>query len=306
MLESWNDGAAKRTITDFVDRVTTESSRDFVAPAARIATFDNDGTLWSEKPVPIQLDYIVRHFAAMAEKDPALRERQPWKAAYERDLHWLGGAIVKHYHGDDGDLHVLLGALQSSFGGLSVDTYEAEALDFIDHAEHPTLHRPYSQCAYVPMVELLRYLEAHGFSPYITSGGDRDFMRPFAMPMYGVPPERVIGSSFGLSFEETDYGGGVFYKPALDVFDDGPEKPVRIWSRIGRHPIIAGGNSNGDVPMLAFAGGPAHPGLRLLVLHDDSEREFYYTAGAEQALDKAHANGWTVISIKRDWSRVFS
>jgi hypothetical protein len=196
-LPSWNDTATQAAITDFVARVTGDGP-DYLPPEQRVATFDNDGTLWCEKPMPIQLDFIIRRFAAMAESDASLRDQQPWKAASEHDLDWLGAAMVKHYHGDDSDVALLLHAVT-----------------------------------------------------------------------------------------------------------DGPTKPVRIWSRIGRRPTVAVGNSNGDVPMLHFAGGPSGPALRLLLLHDDPDREFDYTAGAEEALDQARAHGWTVISIRNDWSTVF-
>jgi len=156
------------------------------------------------------------------------------------------------------------------------------------------------------MVELLRYLEANGFATYIASGGDRDFMRVVADEMYGIPPERVIGSALAIDYLETEDGNDVLYKSEMDFFDDGPTKPVRIWSRIGRRPLVAVGNSNGDLQMLRFAHGPARTGLRLLLLHDDAEREFDYTAGAEDALARAREKGWTVISIKDDWTTVFA
>jgi hypothetical protein len=156
------------------------------------------------------------------------------------------------------------------------------------------------------MIELLRYLEANGFTSFIVSGGDRDFMRPVTHEIYGIPSERVVGSSNALSYQEDDNGGSVVYLAELDVFDDGPVKPVRIWSRIGRRPILAGGNSNGDIPMLRYVGGPSRPGLRLLLLHDDEEREFDYTSGAEKSLELADSEGWTVVSIKNDWSAVFA
>jgi hypothetical protein len=190
--------------------------------------FDNEGTLWSEKPVPIQLDFTLFRMAELAGQDPSLAERQPYRAAVERDFRWLDQAIVKQYHGDDADL------------------------------------------------ELLRYLEANGFSTYIASGGDRDFMRPFAHRIYGIPPERVIGSALGLGF------------------DDGPTKPVRIWSRVGYR------------PMMRFARTGGRAALRLLVLHDDADREFAYTTGDEDALDPAKTHGWTVVSMKEDWSAVFA
>lgn len=156
------------------------------------------------------------------------------------------------------------------------------------------------------MIELLRYLEANGFTSDIASGGDRDFMRPVTEEIYGIPAERVIGSSNALSYQEDEHGGTLVYLAQPDVFDDGPAKPVRIWSRVGRRPIVAGGNSNGDVPMLHYAGGRARPGLRLLLLHDDPEREFEYTEGAEKSLERANQAGWTVVSIKNDWSTVFT
>jgi hypothetical protein len=186
-----------------------------------------------------------------------------------------------------------------------VEDFEAQADAFLRSAQHPTLGRGYLACAYRPMVELLEYLEGHGFRNYIASGGGRDFMRPISQEVYGVPRQRVIGSSTSLAWEEGEGGGRIVRKPEVDVLDDGPAKPVRIWSRVGRRPILAAGNSNGDIPMLAFAEQPGRPGLRLLVLHDDPEREFDYTAGAEQALQLARANGWTVVSINGDWAMVF-
>jgi phosphoglycolate phosphatase-like HAD superfamily hydrolase len=270
-----------------------------------VAVFDNDGTLWCEKPMPIQLDFILDRLAAMAVRDATLRERQPWKAAYEKDYAWLGTAMTEHYHGNDDDLKRLIGAVQEAFGGMGVEEYEAEVTDFLRTANHPTLGRLYRDCAYRPMIELLDHLEKNGFTTYIASGGDRDFMRPATMELYGVPRERVIGSSFALEFREDDKGGSVLYKAQIDFVDDGPEKPVRIWSRIGRRPVLAVGNSNGDAEMLQFAGGGSHPALRLLLLHDDAEREFDYTAGAEGSLEKARAQGWTVVSIKNDWATVF-
>ncbi|MFZ0383433.1 MAG: hypothetical protein WCD11_33910 [Solirubrobacteraceae bacterium] len=215
ILASWNDTPATQSIVEFVERVTQEGGADYVPPAERIAVFDNDGTLWCEKPIQIEVGFILKRLAEMAELDDSLRDRQPWKAAHERDYAWLGGAITKHY-------------------------------------------------------------------------------------------ERVIGSSNALSYQEDEHGGTLVYLAQPDVFDDGPTKPVRIWSRIGRRPIVAGGNSNGDTPVLRYAGGPARSALRLLVLHDDPEREFDYTAGAETSLEAATNEGWTVVSIKRDWANVFT
>jgi hypothetical protein len=224
----------------------------------------------------------------------------------ERDYHWLGDVMVKHYHGDDAGLHVLMGGVQRAFEGMSVGDFAAETDRWLADAMHPLLRRPYLSCAFLPMVELLRYLEANGFATYIASGGDRDFMRPFAECLYGLPPERVIGSALGLDFQADDDGTDLLYKSTIDFFDDGPQKPVRIWSRIGRRPLVAGGNSNGDIEMLRFARDGERAGLRLLVLHDDADREFGYTAGAEDALARAAERSWTVVSVAHDWERVFA
>ena len=306
MLTSWNDTPTRAAIIQFVEMVTDPDTDWFLTPEERVAVFDNDGTLWSEKPMPIQLDFTIRRFGEMAAQDTSLQGQQPWKAAYEKDFQWFGAAMVKHYQGDDSDLKALMGAMSKAFEAVSISEYGGKVSEFFEKADHPTLGRPYRDCGYQPMVELLRYLEANGFTPYIASGGDRDFMRPIAGHIYGIPPERIVGSSLALEYREGEEGTDVLYKSEMEFFDDGPEKPVRIWSRIGRRPVIAGGNSNGDIPMLRFANAPDRPSLRLLVLHDDAEREFDYTAGAEDALARAADKGWTVISIKDDWATVFA
>jgi phosphoserine phosphatase len=262
-----------------------------------------DLTSWVDGPGRWAIvDFVER----VVEDGPGLQTQQPYQAAHEQDLHWLGAAMVKHYRGDDSDLNLLMAAVTRAFGDVPVEGYDARVQAFFATAEHPTLGRPYRSCGYAPMVELLDYLAANGFTTYIASGGDRDFMRPVADDLYGVPPERVIGSALGLTYQEADGHGQLLYKTAMDFFDDGPEKPVRIWSRIGRRPILSVGNSNGDRPMLAFCGRPSGPALRLLLLHDDADREFDYVAGAEDALAVAATSDWTVISMKRDWSRVFA
>ena len=306
LLESWRDTPTRTGIADFVGGVCDGGSADFVAPADRIAVFDNDGTLWSEKPVPIQLDFTLFRMTELAGKDQSLRDRQPYKAAVERDYHWLGEAMVKHYHGDDADVRLLVGAIESAFQGMSVESFQAEVLGWLKDASHPVLRRPYLSCGFAPMVELLGYLEANEFSTYIASGGDRDFMRPFAEDIYGIPPERVIGSALGLDFDAGGDDTRLVYKSKMEFLDDGPQKPVRIWSRIGRRPLVAGGNSNGDIEMLRFARTGERGALRLVVLHDDADREFDYTAGAEDVLERARARGWTIISIKDDWEVVFA
>jgi len=295
MLESWTDGPTKSAIVDFVSRVTSEGPH-YVAPESRIAVFDNDGTLWCEKPMYIQLDFLLRRFKQQAEEDPSLRDQQPYKAAYSGDLQWLEDAVTKHYLGDDTDLKPLMGAILRAHHEITVEEHAGRVNAFFADAKHPTLGRPYTSCGYTPMVELLRYLESNAFTCYIVSGGGRDFMRPVTHGLYGIPPERVVGSSVGLVYRD----GDLYTTDQPEFLDDGPIKPVRLWSRIGRRPILAAGNSNGDIEMLEFT-----RGLRLLVLHDDSDREFDYTAGAERSLEVAARGDWTVVSVRNDWTTVF-
>jgi phosphoglycolate phosphatase-like HAD superfamily hydrolase len=302
VLPSWRDGATRQAILDFVAAVT--EGPDAVPEAERVAVFDNDGTLWTEKPMPTQLHFIVQQWAAAAKADPSLAEKQPYKAAATGDLAWLGGAVDKHYGGDESDLKVMIGAILASSAHESVEDYDAAVAAFYRDAQHLTLHRPYSAATYQPMVELLRHLEAHGFTCYIVSGGDRDFMRPMTQSYYGIPPEHVIGSALGLEYDEG--ANQVRYGTTFQFMDDGPEKPIRIWSRIGRRPLLAGGNSNGDVQMLRFVQG--HPrSLSLLVHHDDDtgRGDAPYDKGAEGALAAAGDLGFTVVSVKDDWSTVF-
>jgi phosphoserine phosphatase len=304
-LPSWNDTPTRQAILDFVAKVTDPNNAGYVPPEERIATFDNDGTLWCEQPA-VQGGFIMQRLTAMAEKDASLHQTQPWQAAYEKDFTWLNNAVTKHYNGDDSDVKVLLGGILKAFGDMTVDAFAAMVVDFFDSARHPTYHCSYLEVAYQPMVELLGYLEANGFTTYIVSGGGRDFMRPITQQVYGIPPERVIGSAPALSFQADDQGAHIMRQAGADIFDDGPAKPVYIWDRIGRRPILAAGNANGDIPMLQFAGGKDHPALRLLVHHDDAKREVKYTAGAEKAINLAKEQGWTVVSIKQDWSNVFA
>ena len=299
VLLSWRDGAAKQAIVDFAGQT------DAVPVEHRIAVFDNDGTLWCEKPMPIQLDFVLRRFVEMAEASPELRERQPWKAAYERDYGWLGSLMQEHYAGDDTNVKVLGAGILAAYEGISVEDFEAQSDEFLRTAQHPTFGRGYLQCAYKPMVDLLDYLAANGFTNYIVSGGGRDFMRPISDDVYGIPRERVIGSAAVLAYESNERGGTITHNAEAEYLDDGPQKPIRIWSRMGRRPLVAGGNSNGDMQMLEFTKHDDKPTLRLLVLHDDSEREFDYTTGAEAALERADKDNWTVVSIKDDWATVF-
>jgi hypothetical protein len=301
MLPSWNDGAAKAAIVAFVEQTVTSA----VPVEERIAVFDADGTLWCEHPVPAQVDFILRRLAELAKADPKLRDRQPWKAAYEHDNDWLGEAIAEHYAGDDTKANTFLGGVGAAFSGIGVEDFEAKSGSFLRSTQHPTLDRGYLETAYVPMVELLGYLEANGFTNHIVSGSGVDFMRSISQEVFGIPPERVIGSTSALEYTDDDKGGTLTHKATLAFLDDGPQKPIEIWTHVGRRPLLAGGNSNGDLPMLRSAQHEDKPSLRLLVLHDDAEREFAYTSGAEQALKAAGASGLTVVSMKDDFATVF-
>jgi phosphoserine phosphatase len=301
-LSAWSQGPTRQAIEDFVTAVS--DGPDAVPAIERVAVFDNDGTLWTEKPMPTQLHFIVQQWAAEARADPSLAERQPYRAAVSGDLGWLGGAVDKHYAGDDSDLTVMIGAILASTANMSVEDYETSVAAFYRDAQHLTLHRPYHQAIYQPMVQLLRYLEAHQFTCYIVSGGDRDFMRPMTAEYYGIPSERVIGSALALSYDEQT--NHVRYGSAFDFMDDGPLKPTRIWSRIGRRPLLAGGNSNGDVPMLRYVQGHRRS-LSLLIHHDDDtgRGDPAYDKGAELALAAAREHDFTVVSVKSDWASIF-
>jgi phosphoglycolate phosphatase-like HAD superfamily hydrolase len=304
-LSSWEETPTKQAILDFVDRVTADGAETFVPPAERIATFDNDGTLWCEQPM-VQGAFIAQRLAAMAKADPSLRQTQPWKAISDGDSSWINNAVTKHYNGDDTDLKSLIAGVVKAFGDITVEDFETQAATFYDTAVHPVYKQPYQKLGYVPMIELLGYLESKEFTCYIVSGGGRDFMRPVTQSMYGIPPERVVGSSSGLTFKADENGANVMRTAAAGIIDDGPGKPIQIWERIGRRPILAAGNANGDVPMLQFAADQNGPTLGLLVHHDDATREVAYSAGAENAVKEAAINGWTVISVETDWNRVFS
>jgi phosphoglycolate phosphatase-like HAD superfamily hydrolase len=305
VLSTWADGPARKAIVEFVNKTTGADGSEAVPVDERVAVFDNDGTLWCEKPLPIQADFILRRLAEMAEADPALRDRQPWKAAYEQDHAWLSSVMTDHYAGDDTNVKTLLGGILAAYAGMSVEDFEAGSDAFLRSAQHPTLGRGYLECAYAPMVELLAYLAENGFANYIVSGGGRDFMRPVTQELYGVPRERVIGSAVALAYASNGQGGTITHTPKPEYLDDGAEKPIRIWSRTGRRPLLAAGNTNGDIQMLEFAEQDDTPFLALLVKHDDGDREFDYTTGSEQALERAAGDHWTVVSVKDDWATVF-
>jgi phosphoglycolate phosphatase-like HAD superfamily hydrolase len=302
-LESWNDGVAKSAIIDFVTKVTIPNSPTFVPPADRIATFDNDGTLWLEKPLYIQLQHGLRAIGKAAAEKPELRDRQPFKAVYEKDLAWLGKAAADYAKGDPSGVLTLVTGLAEVLEGITVEAFEADVLDFLSNAQDAHFKQPYKQLTYKPMVELVHYLQANDFQVYITSGGGRDFMRAICEEVYGIPRAMTIGSSVTFKYSE-DAQGAVQVLRTKEIeqpIDDGPGKPLHIHRAIGRKPIVAAGNSDGDIHMLKYAGS----GLRLLVHHDDAEREYAYDGGSKKALQLAVQGGWTIVSMKHDWKTVF-
>jgi phosphoglycolate phosphatase-like HAD superfamily hydrolase len=234
VLPNWTDGAARAAIVEFVERAVSGG----VPVEERIAVFDADGTLWCEKPVPVEAGFVLKRLAETAEADSTLRDRQPWKAAYEHDGSWFSRAITEHYAGDDAKAQTLLGGITAAFAGMEVEEFEAQAGLFLQGGQHPTLGRGYLDTAYVPMLELLDYLEANGFSNLIVSGSGADFIRSIAEEVFGIPPERVVGSTSALEYTSDDKGGTITHKAALGFLDDGPQKPIQIWSRVGRRPLL--------------------------------------------------------------------
>lgn len=299
-LPSWNDGAARSAIIDFAERVTKEGGPDFVPPAERIATFDNDGTLWCEQPLQVQFFFGRDRLEALAAIDPELKKREPFRAYLERDM----PAIMSF--GKKGLFEV--GAYVHA--GMTEDEFQSYARDWLAASRHPKLGRPFTQLTYRPQVELLQFLRANGFKTFIVSGGGIDLIRAFAEECYGIPPEQVVGSSVKTRFEMRDGRGEVVKLPELKSFDDREVKPDNINLHIGRRPILAFGNSDGDLAMLRYC--MSGPGARLaLVLHhDDAAREFAYDRDFKlsplvEALDNARAYGITLVSMKDDWKAVF-
>jgi hypothetical protein len=300
-LPSWNDGAAKSAILDFVARVTKEGGPDFVPSAERIATFDNDGTLWCEQPMQPQLFFLVDRVKELAAKDRSLRERQPYKALLEHDLKAL------HEEGKQGLMELAF----ATHSGMSEEAFDKIAKAWFASSRHPKYGKPFNRCLYKPQLELLAFLRANGFKTYIVSGGGIDLIRAFAEEAYGIPREQVIGSSARLRYELHD-GKAVLMKAAeLNSFDDREVKPANIGLHIGRRPLLAFGNSDGDLAMLRYARTGPGARLALLIHHDDDEREVAYDrdfrlSPLAEALDKADEYGITVVSMKRDWKTVFS
>ena len=299
-LPTWNDGPARAAILDFVTQVTQEGGRDYVPPAGRIATFDNDGTLWCEQPLQVQVIFTQDRLKALAAKDPTLKDRQPYKAFLELDLKTLFELGKK----------ALFEIAFATHAGVTEEEFAAVAQTWLATAGHPTLGRLFTQCVYQPQLELLDYLRANGFKTFIVSGGGIDLMRAFAEEIYGIPPEQVIGSSVKTRFEVRGDRGVLVKLAELGTFDDREVKPQNIQLHIGRRPILAFGNSDGDLAMLRYVKSGEGPRLALLLHHDDAEREFAYDreftlSPLAEALDRAAEYGITVVGMKRDWKAVF-
>jgi len=299
-LPSWNEGATKQSIMDFVTRVTDPASPGFVPEAERIATFDNDGTLWAEQPLYFQLFFAIDRVKALAPEHPEWETQQPFKAVIEDDLEAL---VASGKRG-------LLELIMATHAGMTTDEFARIATIWLETTVHPTSGRPFTDMVYQPMLEVLDYLCAHGFKTYIVSAGGIEFMRPWTEEVYGIPPEQVVGSSIKTSFEIRDNGSVLMRLPEIDFIDDKTAKPVAINSHIGRRPIAAFGNSDGDLQMLQYATGGDNPGFALLVHHDDAEREWAYDREShigrlDKGLDEADARGWTVVSMQDDWRMIF-
>jgi phosphoglycolate phosphatase-like HAD superfamily hydrolase len=299
-LASWNDGATKKSILDFVARVTEAGGIDYVAPEQRIAAFDNDGTLWSERPYPFQVAFALDRIKAMVPQHPEWRDKEPFKSVLSGDLK---GVL-------SGGYHALIAVVAATHSGMTTDEFEAEVRKWVMTTRHPTTDKLFTEMVFQPMLELLAYLRANGFKTFIVSGGGIEFMRAFAEVTYGVPPEQVIGSSGKLKFEMRD-GLPVLSKlPEIELVNDNVEKPAAIQKFIGRRPIAAFGNSDGDLEMLQWTTAGTGARLALLVHHNDAAREFAYDRAPsigqlDKALDEANAKGWTVVDMKNDWRRVF-
>jgi phosphoserine phosphatase len=299
-LPSWNDGPVRQALVGFVERVSKPGGPDFVPPAERIAVFDNDGTLWSEQPMYVQLAFALDRVKALAPQHPEWKEQEPFAAVLRSDLAAVAAS------GERG----LLELVTASHAGNTSEQFAAIVADWLASAKHPKLGRPYTECVYQPMLELLAYLRESGFKTYIVSGGGIEFMRPFSERVYGVPPEQVVGSSIETRYEPRDGRPAIVRLPSVDFIDDKAGKPVAIQKFIGRRPILAFGNSDGDFEMLEWTTTVPGPRLGLLVHHDDAEREAAYDRESAvgrlaRGLDEAPRRGWVVVSMKRDWLRVF-
>jgi len=301
-LPSWNDGKAKQSITEFVTKVTKEGSPDFVLPEERIATFDNDGTLWCEQPMYFQLFFALDRVKTLAPQHPEWKTKEPFASLLKGDVK---GALA-------GGEHAILEIIVATHAGMTTAEFEKIVADWIATAKHPKFKRPYTECIYQPMVELLAYLRANGFKTFIVSGGGIEFMRPWTEKVYGIPPEQVVGSSIKTKYEMRDGKPVLMRLPEMNFIDDKAGKPVGINSHIGRRPIAAFGNSDGDQQMLEWTQAGDGARLMMLVHHDDATREFAYGAESkigtfsDALMAEAKKDGWTVISMKNDWKQIFA
>lgn len=300
-LPSWNDGENKQAILEFVRAVTDESSPSYVAPPDRLATFDNDGNLWNEKPTYIQLFFVLQRLRDMAKADPSLLDKPGFKAAAEDDMAYFAGLYPDN-------MAALAEVMFDTHAGMPQREFEELAYDFMSNAHHPRFKVPFKQCYYPPMVEVMHFVRDNGFKVYIASAGGMSFMRTVTEEIYDIPRENVIGSN--ITFEPVREGDDFYLlrKPGIvEPMDDGPGKPVNIELHTGRAPILASGNSNGDHEMFEYTEAQAkgRPFLNLLLRHDDGKREYEYDAGAEKAQKTAGERGWNVISMKNDFKRVF-
>ena len=300
-LPSWNDTAAKKNIETFVDRVTKEGGPDFVPPGQRIATFDNDGTLWVESPVYTQIAFAFDRVKEMAPQHPEWKTTQPFKGILEGDMKAVAAS------GEKGIVEITL----ATSTGMTSAEFEKSVSDWIAKAHDRKFNKPYTELIYQPMVELLAYLRSSGFKTYIVSGGEQEFMRPWAEKAYGIPPEQVVGSTMKTEFQMRDGQPVLMRLPQIGFIDDGPGKPVEINQFIGRRPILAFGNSDGDHQMLEWTAAGPGPRLMLLVHHTDANREYAYDRKSsvgklDKALDEANAKGWTVVDMKNDWKKIFA
>ena len=300
LLSSWNDGRSKQAIINFVTDVSTLGGPNYVPPAERVAVFDNDGTLWAEQPLYFQLIFALDRVKALAPQHPEWKNKQPFKAAVENDLH----AVLSGGH------HALLDLVMATHAGMTAREFSATVRDWLAAAKHPTTGRPYTQMVYQPMLELLAYLRANEFKTFITSGGGIEFIRVFAEEVYGIPPEQVIGSSIKTKYEYRDGNPVLTRLPELNFIDDKDGKPVAINQHIGRRPTAAFGNSDGDLQMLQWTCAGDGARFCLYVRHTDAQREWAYDRDShigslDKGLDQAQADGWTVVDIQKDWSIVF-
>ena len=300
-LSSWNDGPAKQGIVTFVNAVTQKGGKDFVPESERIAVFDNDGTLWSEQPIYTQFAFMLDQLRAAAPKHPEWKSNAAFNALLAQDKKALAEIGQKP----------VLELLVTANSGMTVGEYDQSIRNWLRSARHPQLKRPYTELVYAPMQELLAYLRASGFKTFIVSGGSVEFMRPWAEQAYGIPPEQIIGSQQDVSFAMRDGKPVLTRAPKFVFIDDGPGKPVGIYRQIGRRPIAAFGNSDGDLQMLQVTAAGAGRRLMVLVHHDDAEREFAYDRQShvgklDRAWDEANAAHWIVVSMKSDWNRIFA